>query len=154
VILVIDSCDAGRISLAKEELHKMCADEVSSVVQLTCNDTDVNRHFFKSLKGALLLVFANKQDVRGCLTAARISEELKLTDLRDRECNSLFTQSKFLRFLHRPMAYCSSPPPLLPGRMLTILFYRWHVLRLLVKGELHQLRKRIQLTNKPAYSKA
>ncbi|KAF8708048.1 small GTPase superfamily Arf family, partial [Rhizoctonia solani] len=63
VILVIDSCDAGRLSLAKEELHKMCADE--------------------SLKDALLLVFANKQDVRGCLTPARISEELKLTDLRD-----------------------------------------------------------------------
>ncbi|KAG8744845.1 dihydroorotate dehydrogenase [Ceratobasidium sp. 414] len=63
VILVVDSCDAGRLSLAKEELHKMCADE--------------------SLKGALLLVFANKQDVRGCLTAARISEELRLTDLRD-----------------------------------------------------------------------
>ncbi|QRV76643.1 ADP-ribosylation factor family [Ceratobasidium sp. AG-Ba] len=80
VILVVDSCDAGRLSLAKEELHKMCADE--------------------SLKDALLLVFANKQDVRGCLTAARISEELRLTDLRDREyiemaCSALTGQGLF-----------------------------------------------------------
>ncbi|CAE6359617.1 unnamed protein product [Rhizoctonia solani] len=80
VILVIDSCDAGRLSLAKEELHKMCADE--------------------SLKNALLLVFANKQDVRGCLTPARISEELKLTDLRDRQwhimaCSALTGQGLF-----------------------------------------------------------
>ncbi|CAE6411579.1 unnamed protein product [Rhizoctonia solani] len=80
VVLVIDSCDAGRLSLAKEELHKMCADE--------------------SLKDALLLVFANKQDVRGCLTPARISEGLKLTDLRDRQwhimaCSALTGQGLF-----------------------------------------------------------
>ncbi|CAE6509870.1 unnamed protein product [Rhizoctonia solani] len=80
VILVIDSCDAGRLSLAQEELHQMCADE--------------------SLKDALLLVFANKQDVRGCLTPARISEELKLTDLRDRQwhimaCSALTGQGLF-----------------------------------------------------------
>lgn len=40
VILVIDSCDAGRLSLAKEELHKMCADEVSIAVvtEFSCQD--------------------------------------------------------------------------------------------------------------------
>jgi hypothetical protein len=33
----------------------------------------------------VLLVFANKQDMKGALTAAQISEALNLTSLRDRQ---------------------------------------------------------------------
>jgi len=65
VIFVVDSTDRQRLGLAKQELHKLCADE--------------------DLSEALLLVFANKQDVRGCLSAAQISEGLSLTELRDRQ---------------------------------------------------------------------
>ncbi|KAG8896732.1 hypothetical protein FRB99_008687 [Tulasnella sp. 403] len=64
VILVVDSTDYARLSLSKEELHRMCEHD--------------------ALKGAILLVLANKQDLPGCMTAARISEGLKLTELRDR----------------------------------------------------------------------
>ncbi|CAG8708248.1 3527_t:CDS:2, partial [Funneliformis mosseae] len=38
-----------------------------------------------NLKSAVLLVFANKQDMKGALTAAQISEALNLTSLRDRQ---------------------------------------------------------------------
>jgi len=43
--MVVDSTDRERLSLAKEELHKMAHDE--------------------ALAGAAMLVMANKQDVRG-----------------------------------------------------------------------------------------
>ncbi|KAG8969809.1 hypothetical protein FRC03_000635 [Tulasnella sp. 419] len=65
VILVIDSTDTQRLELNKEELHRICADE--------------------RLKDSLLLVLANKQDIPGCMTPARISEGLRLTELRDRQ---------------------------------------------------------------------
>lgn len=65
VILVVDSTDYARLELAKQELHRICADE--------------------ALSKAILLVLANKQDLEGSMTAARISEGLKLTELRDRE---------------------------------------------------------------------
>jgi len=65
VILVVDSTDYQRLEVSKEELHRICADE--------------------ALKDSLLLVLANKQDLTGCMTAARISEGLRLTELRDRQ---------------------------------------------------------------------
>lgn len=37
------------------------------------------------LKTATLLVFANKQDMPGAMSAADISEKLKLTDFKDRQ---------------------------------------------------------------------
>ncbi|RSH87716.1 uncharacterized protein EHS24_000232 [Apiotrichum porosum] len=68
IILVIDSNDAARLSLAKTELQKLTkADE---------------------LRSSLLLVLANKQDLpaeEGRLTPAQVSEALGLTDLRERE---------------------------------------------------------------------
>ncbi|KAL1921521.1 uncharacterized protein VTP21DRAFT_11237 [Calcarisporiella thermophila] len=66
VIMVIDSTDQERLHLARSEFHKMIDHE--------------------SLKNAVMLVFANKQDVKGALTAAQISEALNLTSLKDREC--------------------------------------------------------------------
>lgn len=36
------------------------------------------------LKDAALLVFANKQDQPGALTASEVSQELKLVDMKDR----------------------------------------------------------------------
>ncbi|KAI7853771.1 ADP-ribosylation factor family-domain-containing protein [Circinella umbellata] len=65
VIMVIDSTDAVRLNLAKEELHRMMESE--------------------QLGDACLLVFANKQDVKGAMTASQISDALSLTSLKDRQ---------------------------------------------------------------------
>ncbi|KAI9485080.1 ADP-ribosylation factor-like protein 5A [Zychaea mexicana] len=65
VILVIDSTDNARLNVAKEEMHRMMESE--------------------QLKDACLLVFANKQDVKGAMTASQISEALSLTSLKDRQ---------------------------------------------------------------------
>lgn len=37
---------------------------------------------FQDLKKSAVLVFANKQDVRGCLTPAEISQQLNLASLK------------------------------------------------------------------------
>uniref|UniRef100_H3AZM9 Nebulin n=1 Tax=Latimeria chalumnae TaxID=7897 RepID=H3AZM9_LATCH len=65
VIVVVDSTDRERISLTREELYKMLANE--------------------DLKKAGLLVFANKQDVKGCMTVPEISQYLKLTSIKDHQ---------------------------------------------------------------------
>ncbi|KAI8874681.1 ARF/SAR superfamily, partial [Backusella circina FSU 941] len=39
----------------------------------------------QQLQNSSLLVFANKQDVKGALTAAKISEALGLTGLKDKQ---------------------------------------------------------------------
>ena len=59
---MVDSTDRDRLSITKEELHKMMGhDELSK---------------------ANILVFANKQDVKGCLSAAEISKLLNLQSIR------------------------------------------------------------------------
>lgn len=63
VILVVDSTDRERLHISKKELHEMLQNE--------------------DLKRAKLLVFANKQDIKGCMSAAEISQQLKLTSLKD-----------------------------------------------------------------------
>ncbi|TPX68185.1 hypothetical protein SpCBS45565_g03261 [Spizellomyces sp. 'palustris'] len=65
VIMVIDSTDRARLHLSKEELHRMMEHD--------------------QLRNASLLVFANKQDVRGALKAAAISDALGLSHLKDRQ---------------------------------------------------------------------
>ncbi|KAF7722852.1 ADP-ribosylation factor-like protein 5A [Apophysomyces ossiformis] len=65
VIMVIDSTDTNRLHIAKQELHQMMENE--------------------QLRDASLLVFANKQDVKDALSAAKISEILSLTSLKDRQ---------------------------------------------------------------------
>ncbi|KAM3864234.1 putative ADP-ribosylation factor-like protein 5C [Diretmus argenteus] len=58
VILVVDSTDRERLTLTKEELHRMLAHE--------------------DLQNAAVLVLANKQDVKGSMTVAEISQFLTL----------------------------------------------------------------------------
>lgn len=64
VIFVVDSTDRERIETASKELHLMLREE--------------------ELLEATLLVFANKQDLPGAMTAAEVSQGLALTDLKDR----------------------------------------------------------------------
>merc|ERR1712010_218193 len=58
LIFVIDSNDRDRIEDAREELSKMLADE--------------------EMKDAVLLIFANKQDLPNAMTTAEVSEKLSL----------------------------------------------------------------------------
>ncbi|WAR63660.1 hypothetical protein PtB15_17B261 [Puccinia triticina] len=71
LIMVVDSTDRARLNLAKEELHRVATDPELSAQS--------------GADGACLLIFANKQDVKGCMTPAQVSEGLALTELRDRQ---------------------------------------------------------------------
>ncbi|CAL4097943.1 unnamed protein product, partial [Meganyctiphanes norvegica] len=62
VILVIDSTDRDRLSITREELQKMLAHE--------------------ELSRASVLIYANKQDVKGSMTAGEISRLLNLTSIK------------------------------------------------------------------------
>lgn len=63
IIFVIDSTDRERLSISKKELHQM----------LNC----------EALAGCKLLVMANKNDMKGAMTAAEVSEYLGLEKIRD-----------------------------------------------------------------------
>jgi len=63
LIFVIDSTDRERLHVSKSELYNMLANE--------------------ELRHASLLVFANKQDVKGSMTMSELSEQLNLTSIRD-----------------------------------------------------------------------
>ncbi|QKX57191.1 uncharacterized protein TRUGW13939_04299 [Talaromyces rugulosus] len=69
LIFVVDSNDRSRIKEAQSELHKIISD--------------------REMKDALLLVFANKQDIPGCMQPEEITSELKLNSLSDRPWNVL-----------------------------------------------------------------
>ncbi|ANZ76225.1 ADP-ribosylation factor 1 [Komagataella phaffii CBS 7435] len=64
VIFVIDSNDRNRISEAREELQRMLNED--------------------ELRDALLLVFANKQDLPHSLNAAEVTEKLGLHSVKNR----------------------------------------------------------------------
>ena len=55
IIFVVDSCDADRLGVARQELMAMLEEE--------------------ELKDAILLVFANKQDAKGALNAQQVCTE-------------------------------------------------------------------------------
>lgn len=63
VVLVVDSTDRERLTLVKEELYRMLPHD--------------------HLKNAAILIFANKQDVKGAMSAAEISHHLNLTRIRN-----------------------------------------------------------------------
>merc|ERR1719333_1153446 len=61
-IFVVDSSDRDRIEDAREELHKMLAED--------------------EMRDAALLVLANKQDLPNSMPAAEISEKMGLNEMR------------------------------------------------------------------------
>lgn len=65
IIYVVDSIDTDRIELAQEELLKMLNED--------------------SLKGAPLLIYANKQDLPGALSPNEIIEKMGLRQIKGRE---------------------------------------------------------------------
>eukprot|EP00906_Rhabdomonas_costata_P022987 RCo033101 len=65
IIFVVDSADKDRISIAKQELYAMLEEE--------------------ELKDTVIMVFANKQDVKGCMTVEEVSEYLGLVNIKNRQ---------------------------------------------------------------------
>lgn len=65
VIYVVDSCDRERLGTTKMELLSLLEEE--------------------ELKDAVLLVLANKQDMKGALSEAEVSEAMGLTAIKDRQ---------------------------------------------------------------------
>lgn len=65
LIFVVDSNDRERISEAKDELMRMLQED--------------------ELRDAVLLIFANKQDLPNSMTAAEITDKLGLHTLRNRQ---------------------------------------------------------------------
>ncbi|CAJ1452541.1 unnamed protein product [Effrenium voratum] len=65
LIYVVDSNDRDRIEDSREELNKMLNED--------------------EMRDAVLLVFANKQDLPNAMTAAEITEKLGLHQLRSRQ---------------------------------------------------------------------
>eukprot|EP00727_Mastigamoeba_balamuthi_P013662 m51a1_g8919 putative adp-ribosylation factor-like protein 1 (186) ;mRNA; f:806035-807161 len=65
VVFVVDSADRARVGIAREELHTILEEE--------------------ELRDAVLLVFANKQDLPGALAEAEVSDALGLPALRNRQ---------------------------------------------------------------------
>lgn len=64
LIFVVDSADHARIGEARSELHKIIND--------------------REMKDALLLVFANKQDIPGHMSPEEVTNALELHKLKDR----------------------------------------------------------------------
>ncbi|KAJ4964131.1 hypothetical protein NE237_024070 [Protea cynaroides] len=64
LIFVVDSNDKERILEARDELHRMLSED--------------------ELRGATLLVFANKQDLPNAMTVSEITDKLGLHSLRQR----------------------------------------------------------------------
>ena len=65
VVYVVDSSDAERVGTSRAEFHQILAEE--------------------ELADAVVLVYANKQDVPGALTESQITEGLGLADIKDRQ---------------------------------------------------------------------
>lgn len=65
LIFVVDSNDRERIGEARDELNKMLQED--------------------ELRDAILLVFANKQDLPNAMSCAEVSQELGLPELRSKK---------------------------------------------------------------------
>jgi len=65
LIFVVDSNDRDRIDDARAELHKMLEEE--------------------EMRDAVLLVYANKQDLPNAMTAAEVTDKLGLQQMRSRQ---------------------------------------------------------------------
>jgi ADP-ribosylation factor protein 1 len=64
VIFVVDSNDRDRVNQARDELQKMLAED--------------------ELRNAVLLVFANKQDLPNAMSTSEVTDKLGLHSLRQR----------------------------------------------------------------------
>ena len=78
--------DRDRIPLVKEELYKMLNHEVRcthcTILFLSISLFECDITGLQDLKKANVLVLANKQDLKGAMTAAEVSKVLNLTSIK------------------------------------------------------------------------
>ncbi|GJS75061.1 ADP-ribosylation factor 1 [Tanacetum coccineum] len=98
IIFAVDSNDRDRVLEARDELHKILNESLSSSCSQYLHhddDDDVGNHWHSSglrtscifndeLRDAVLLVLANKQDLPNAMNAAEITDKLGLYSLRKR----------------------------------------------------------------------
>uniref|UniRef100_A0A8C7D573 ADP-ribosylation factor 6 n=1 Tax=Oncorhynchus kisutch TaxID=8019 RepID=A0A8C7D573_ONCKI len=84
LIFVVDCADRDRIDEARQELHRIIND--------------------REMRDAIILIFANKQDLPDAMKPHEIQEKLGLTRIRDRNC-ILMTQFP-PKGWERPMPLC------------------------------------------------
>lgn len=82
IIYVVDSNDRERLALSKEELMAMLEARDFSFCFASAY---IAARQEEELKDAALLIFANKQDIPGAMTAAEVSEGLGLGSLKSRQ---------------------------------------------------------------------
>ncbi|RLM61761.1 ADP-ribosylation factor 3 isoform X1 [Panicum miliaceum] len=93
IIYVVDSSDTDRLVTAKEEFHAILEGGVSwDGVKLSTVVSEAWRYGMclvllmeDELKGAVVLVYANKQDLPGALDDAAITESLELHKIKSRQ---------------------------------------------------------------------
>ncbi len=77
LVWVVDSADRRRLDDCKKELHQLLQEEVRLTLLFPSTTTQSILSLFlipQRLLGATLLVFANKQDLPGALSAEEIKE--------------------------------------------------------------------------------
>merc|ERR1719240_474834 len=65
LLFVVDAADVARVDIARDELHRLLHED--------------------ELRDAALVIFANKQDLPGAMSAAQLSDKLKLSSLHHRQ---------------------------------------------------------------------
>ncbi len=82
--MVVDSTDRDRLSISKEELHKMLGHEELSKANILvfANKQVRTKHEQSKENDEQYAQLVCRQDVKGCMTAAEISKQLNLQSMR------------------------------------------------------------------------
>lgn len=86
LIFVVDSNDRDRINEAEKELQNMVFIYFNTLIEFNFLIYTVFLHQLQEdeLRDAVLLVFANKQDLPNAMSAAELTDKLHLNQLRNR----------------------------------------------------------------------
>ncbi|KAJ6863175.1 ADP-ribosylation factor 1-like [Populus alba x Populus x berolinensis] len=77
IIYVVDSSDVDRLVIAKDEFHAILEAKIAGGLP--------PKKFEEELRGAIVLIFANKQDLPGALDDAAVTEALELHKIKNRQ---------------------------------------------------------------------
>ncbi|RZC59176.1 hypothetical protein C5167_006485 [Papaver somniferum] len=88
LIFVVDSNDRDRVVEARDELHKLLSED--------------------ELRDAVLLIFANKQDLPNAMSAAEITDKLDLHSLRQRHWHIQSTSATYGEGLYEGLDWLSN----------------------------------------------
>lgn len=84
LIFVVDSNDRDRINEAEKELQNMVINVFNVLLRVLYVNIIFNQLQEDELRDAVLLVFANKQDLPNAMSAAELTDKLHLNQLRNR----------------------------------------------------------------------